>query len=59
MADETMESEGMPKPPSKPAREVKGSEAAAILMLLLDDSEAGEILKHFDPDEMKQIGQPY
>lgn len=49
------EATGMGAAAPKPV-EISGSAAAAILLLLLEDDEAGEILKHFDPDEIKKIG---
>lgn len=36
---------------------VEGSAAAAILLMLLDESEAATILKHLDPDEVRQLAK--
>jgi flagellar motor switch protein FliG len=36
---------------------VKGTAAAAITMLLLDEAEAAAVLKHLDPDEIKTLGK--
>lgn len=33
-----------------------GSEAAAILLMLLDEAEAADVLGRLDPDEVKQLG---
>jgi flagellar motor switch protein FliG len=41
--------------PAKPA--VEGSAAAAILLMLLDESDAATILKHLDPDEVRQLAK--
>ncbi len=35
---------------------VSGSTAAAILLMLLDDNEAADILRHFEPSEVKDLG---
>jgi flagellar motor switch protein FliG len=42
-------------PPAKPA--IEGSAAAAILLMLLDENEAATILKHLDPDEVRQLAK--
>lgn len=42
-------------PPAK--TEVEGSAAAAILLMLLDESEAATILKHLDPAEVRQLAK--
>lgn len=42
-------------PPAKPA--IEGSAAAAILLMLLDESEAATILKHLDPEEVRQLAK--
>lgn len=42
-------------PKTKPGLE--GSAAAAILLMLLDESEAATILKHLDPDEVRQLAK--
>jgi flagellar motor switch protein FliG len=39
------------------AQPVEGSAAAAILLMLLDESEAATILKHLDPDEVRQLAK--
>jgi flagellar motor switch protein FliG len=39
-----------------PVREMDGASAAAILLMLLDESEAASILKHFEPDEVRTLG---
>lgn len=41
--------------PTKPA--IEGSSAAAILLMLLDETEAATILKHLDPDEVRQLAK--
>lgn len=41
--------------PATPA--VEGSAAAAILLMLLDESEAATILKHLDPDEVRLLAK--
>lgn len=41
--------------PAAPA--IEGSSAAAILLMLLDESEAATILKHLDPDEVRQLAK--
>src|SRR3546814_18791588 len=41
--------------PAQPA--IDGSSAAAILLMLLDESEAATILKHLGPDEVKGLAQ--
>jgi flagellar motor switch protein FliG len=41
--------------PAKPA--IEGSSAAAILLMLLDETEAATILKHLDPDEVRQLAK--
>ena len=41
--------------PALPA--IEGSAAAAILLMLLDESEAATILKQLDPDEVRQLAK--
>ena len=41
--------------PATPA--IEGSAAAAILLMLLDESEAATILKQLDPDEVRQLAK--
>ncbi|ABF54640.1 flagellar motor switch protein FliG [Sphingopyxis alaskensis] len=41
--------------PQKPA--IDGSAAAAILLMLLDESEAATILKHLGPEEVRQLAK--
>lgn len=41
--------------PAKPA--IEGSAAAAILLMLLDESEAATILKHLGPEEVRQLAK--
>ena len=41
--------------PGKPA--IDGSAAAAILLMLLDESEAATILKHLDPEEVRLLAK--
>ena len=41
--------------PAMPA--IEGSAAAAILLMLLDESEAATILKQLDPDEVRQLAK--
>lgn len=36
---------------------IDGSSAAAILLMLLDESEAATILKHLDPEEVRQLAK--
>src|SRR3546814_20125921 len=36
---------------------IEGSAAAAILLMLLDESEAATILKQLDPDEVRQLAK--
>ena len=36
---------------------IEGSAAAAILLMLLDENEAATILKHLDPDEVRQLAK--
>lgn len=45
----------MMAPPAKAA--IDGSSAAAILLMLLDESEAATILKHLDPEEVRQLAK--
>ncbi len=45
----------MDMPVTKPA--IEGSAAAAILLMLLDESEAATILKHLGPDEVRQLAK--
>ena len=42
-------------PPANQA--IEGSAAAAILLMLLDESEAATILKHLAPDEVRQLAK--
>ncbi|MGC1468810.1 MAG: flagellar motor switch protein FliG, partial [Sphingorhabdus sp.] len=35
---------------------IGGASAAAILMLLLEEKEAADVLRHLDPDEVRQLG---
>ncbi len=42
-------------PPAAPS--ISGNMAAAILLMLLDDEEAGTVLKHFEPDEVRELGK--
>lgn len=36
--------------------DIGGASAAAILMLLLEEKEAADVLRHLDPDEVRQLG---
>ncbi|MCJ8156349.1 flagellar motor switch protein FliG [Sphingomonas sp. LaA6.9] len=36
--------------------DIQGSEAAAILLMLLDEAEAAEVLGRLEPEEVKQLG---
>jgi flagellar motor switch protein FliG len=36
---------------------ISGNMAAAILLMLLDEEEAGTVLKHFEPDEVRELGK--
>lgn len=38
------------------AQTIGGASAAAILMLLLEDKQAADILRHLDPEEVRQLG---
>ncbi len=38
------------------APEIGGASAAAILMLLLEEKEAADVLRHLDPEEVRQLG---
>ncbi len=40
-----------------PSRPVDGSAAAAILLMLLDESEAAAILRHLGPEEVRQLAK--
>ena len=42
-------------PPAAPA--IEGSSAAAILLMLLDENEAATILKHLEPNEVRQLAK--
>jgi len=42
--------------PAGPASELGGSETAAILLMMLGDEEAAEILSHLDPHEVQHLG---
>ncbi|MGB3318724.1 flagellar motor switch protein FliG [Sphingopyxis granuli] len=44
-------------PPVEVRPAIDGSSAAAILLMLLDESEAATILKHLDPDEVRQLAK--
>jgi flagellar motor switch protein FliG len=54
MASEAPTEEGMTAP-AAPA--ISGNMAAAILLMLLDEEEAGTVLKHFEPDEVRELGK--
>ena len=43
---------GERRPPARPS----GSDAAAILLMMLGDSEAAEILSYLEPDEVQHLG---
>lgn len=43
--------------PAKPKTAIEGSAAAAILLMLLDESEAATILKHLDPEEVRHLAK--
>ncbi|HKX90726.1 MAG TPA: flagellar motor switch protein FliG [Sphingopyxis sp.] len=49
------EAAGLDNMPALPA--IEGSAAAAILLMLLDESEAATILKQLDPDEVRQLAK--
>lgn len=36
--------------------DAKGAEAAAVLLMVLDDNEAADLLSHLDPAEVQQLG---
>lgn len=36
--------------------DAKGAEAAAVLLMVLDDAEAADLLSHLDPAEVQQLG---
>jgi flagellar motor switch protein FliG len=39
------------------AKKIDGASASAILLMLLDESEAATLLKHFDPSEIRLLGK--
>jgi len=39
-----------------PQGDGKGAEAAAVLLMVLDDAEAADLLSHLDPAEVQQLG---
>lgn len=45
-----------PAPPPFPSEALGGSETAAILLMMLGDEEAAEILSHLDPHEVQHLG---
>ena len=48
--------EVMSTAPSVGATTPNGSEAAAILLMMLGDAEAAEILSYLEPDEVQHLG---
>jgi len=48
--------EEAPAPGSNPSRPPKGSEAAAILLMLLAEDEAAQVLSRLEPDEVQHLG---
>ena len=46
----------MPAPGAGAAADPNGSDAAAILLMMLGDSEAAEILSYLEPDEVQHLG---
>ncbi|RJF93226.1 flagellar motor switch protein FliG [Sphingomonas cavernae] len=46
----------MPEETMIETAEIQGSEAAAILLMLLDEAEAAEVLGRLEPEEVKQLG---
>ena len=42
--------------PTAAGLEQNGSEAAAILLMMLGDAEAAEILSHLEPHEVQHLG---
>lgn len=38
------------------SNELSGAPSAAILMLLLEENEAADVLRHLDPEEVRQLG---
>src|SRR6476646_8589888 len=45
-----------PASPAPPADQPTGSEAAAILLMLLGDNEAADVLSRLDPAEVQHLG---
>jgi flagellar motor switch protein FliG len=45
-----------PAPAAQPATGPSGSESAAILLMMLGDAEAAEILSHLEPHEVQHLG---
>ncbi|WP_407073294.1 flagellar motor switch protein FliG [Sphingomonas sp. LaA6.9] len=46
----------MPEEMMTETADIQGSEAAAILLMLLDEAEAAEVLGRLEPEEVKQLG---
>jgi len=40
-----------------PGEDITGADKAAMLMLVLGESDAADVLRHLDPDEVQQIGE--
>ncbi len=53
MTDNPMQAGPLPEP----ARQYSGVERAAVLMMLVGDDEAAEILRKLEPDEVRELGK--
>src|SRR3569623_1489318 len=56
MMERRMAAVEAPASPSSAAGHTSGSEAAAILLMLLGDSEAAEVLSRLEPSEVQHLG---
>ncbi len=56
MTDALQDADTTPEPKTA-AVKIDGSSAAAILLMLLDESDAAAILKHLDPAEIRTLGK--
>src|SRR6478672_4750739 len=50
------DAEAPASPAPAPAGQTSGSEAAAILLMLLGDNEAADVLSRLDPSEVQHLG---
>ena len=53
---DNIEDTAAPVSPAEPEARLGGSETAAILLMMLGDEEAAEILSHLDPHEVQHLG---